>query len=122
MRTFCWLLVCLGACGSGGSVSITTEALTEHPLPGTLASVLPQLQRPIETCYQDALTLDGELAGSVKALASGSHGVIKVEIIQPANPVLGGCVERILSGQRLARELVDGDVLVGVTIITTFGG
>lgn len=124
MRHLCCLLACLGtlACGSGGSVTLSTEALPEHPLPGTLSSVLTQLQRPIESCYDDALKVDGALAGSVRVEASGSHGVIQVEVIEPANEALAGCVQRTLSGQRLARELVDGEVMVGVTIIATFGG
>lgn len=117
------LIACLWAlgCGSGASVTLTTEGVAAHPLPGTLAAVMTQVQRPLETCYRDALKVDGKLTGTVRAVASGSHGVIKVDIAEPAPPALAECMRGTLTGQRLARELVDGDVIVGVAIIATFG-
>lgn len=114
----CWLLTF--GCGSGPTVTLTTEAIPEHPLPGTLPAVLPQVQRSLDSCYSDARKADGALAGTVRAVASGSHGMILVEIAEPAPPALAGCLKSTLTGQRLARELVDGDVIVGVAIVAVF--
>ncbi len=116
------LLLLLLACGSGDSVTITTESMPDYPLPGTLAPVLEQVQRPVKTCYADALKADSALAGTVRVEASGSHGVIKVEVVEPAPAPLAGCLKSILSGQKLARELVDGDIIVGVVFVVKFGG
>lgn len=107
-------------CGPGASVSVKTESLPDHPLPGSLASVLKQVQRPLDACYTDALKQDPALNGTVRAQAMGSHGVIDVDVDETAPPVLAACLRDTLSGQRLARELVDGDAMVGVVFVATF--
>ncbi len=110
------------ACGSGSDVTLTSAPLPDLPLPGTLAAVTPQVQRPLEACYRKALATDSALKGSVRAEASGSHGVIKVVVDESAPPALAGCMRETLTGRLLARELVDGNVIVGVVFTARFGG
>lgn len=122
MRLLLTALLPLLACGSGGSVLVTTEAAPGLPLPGTLAESVAGLQRPLEACYREALAADGSVAGTVRAVAKGSHGVMHVEIEEPAHPALASCMNHVLSDQKRARVLLDGDVIVGVLLTAKFGG
>ena len=130
MQKMSWalLLPLLLACSSS-SPTVTVET-GEHPdasMPTTLSDVLAydfvgveQFQRPIQTCYEEALKNAPGLEGSVTYEALGSHGILKTNVTATGPEALQDCAMEPISNQRLVRPLAGGDLTVGFTLTANF--
>ena len=130
MQKMSWalLLPLLLACSSS-SPTVTVET-GEHPdasMPTTLSDVLAydfvgveQFQRPIQTCYEEALKNAPGLEGSVTYEALGSHGILKTNVTATGPEALQDCAMEPISNQRLVRTLAGGDLTVGFTLTANF--
>ncbi len=108
-------LVLLVACGGSPSVVVRSSAHSEHPLPANIDDIVAaNVQRSLATCYRSAYEADGELKGTVRISGAGSHGVLKIKVLEPAGPpALVGCVEKVFAEQKVMRALVDGENFSG---------
>ena len=114
------LLILALACSSP-SVTIASANHPDAPLPGALAEVQEhQIQRPILSCYEEALAAEPGLAGSIRHEVLGSHGILKTKLTGPGPEALQTCALKPMSNQRLLRTLGDGDHTVGFDLTVTF--
>ena len=79
-----------------------------------------QIQRPILSCYEEALAAEPGLAGSIRYEVLGSHGILKTKLTGPGPEALQTCALKPMSNQRLLRTLGDGDHTVGFDLTVTF--
>lgn len=108
------------ACGGSPSVTLATSAHPDAPMPSALAELQEQkIQKPIQTCYTNALAGDPELEGTVSATVYGSHGILKTEIVSGPD-ALASCVKEPLNSQKVMRALGDGDNAIGFGLTVTF--
>ena len=111
-------LLTLLACGGGPSVTVTSGLLPDAHTPGTLLTGLERdFQRPILSCYKAS---DSDATGTVVLTVHGSHGILKQEVSEGADPALAACARAPLDAPRLQRTYGDGDNPVGFTLTVTF--
>ncbi len=130
MQKMSWtlLLPLLLACSSSNpTVTVETGEHPEASMPTTLSDVLAydfvgveQFQRPIQTCYEEALKKAPGLEGSVTYEALGSHGILKTNVTATGPEALQDCAMEPISNQRLVRTLAGGDLTVGFTLTANF--
>lgn len=114
------LLVLLAACGTP-TATVMTANHPDAPRPAALTGVVDtSFQRPIQTCYEEALSAQSDLSGTVSYRVMGSHGILKAEVTTPGPPALEKCATQPMSNQRLMRKLGDGDHMVGFVIKVEF--
>ncbi len=108
------------ACGGSPAVTLATSAHPDAPMPSALAELQEsKIQRPIQTCYTNALAANAELEGTVSATVYGSHGILKTEVTSGPDE-LAACVKEPLGSQKVMRALGDGDNAVGFGLTVTF--
>jgi len=114
MFALLWML----GCGGGPSVAVSSGTTPDAPVPSGLADALERdFQRPILQCYKES---GSAATGSVTLLVHGSHGILKQESDEGADPALTKCATAPLDSPRLQRKLGDGPSSVGFTLSVTF--